>query len=120
MSSGEESSTSRLEKLHELAALGETELEARYRDGLELWLTEFVNKELPETTAPPVGSSKEAVEAIVQLARDRKAWSQRLGSIVIELSDCRTQEAKEQASAKLLDFIQQCPWKQCQRMAAQG
>jgi hypothetical protein len=111
VNSSEESTSSRIEKLHELAALGAAELEARYGDGLKAWLTEFVSTELPGTPAPPLGSWEEVAEAVDHLARNKRAWSQRLGSIVIELSDSQTPEAEEQASAKLREFIQQCPWK---------
>lgn len=110
VSKSEDSTESRIERLHELAALGATELEALYSEELKTWLTEFVSAELPGTAVPPVNSSKELAEAIDQLARNKRAWSQRLGSIVLELSDARAHEAAEQASADLREFIQQCPW----------
>ena len=108
MNSSEESSSSRIEKL---AALGAAESEARYGDGLKAWLAEFVTAELPGTPAPPLGSWEEAAAAVDHLARNKRAWSQRLGSIVIELNDDQTPESGEEASAKLRDFIQLCPWK---------
>ena len=108
---GEESTESRIEKLHELAALGGVELETLYGEELKTWLIELVSAELPGSPAPPVNSSKELAEAIDQLARNKRAWSQRLGSLVSELSDSGAPEAKERASADLKEYIQQCPWK---------
>jgi len=111
VSAGEESTASRIEKLHELSALGLAELEGRYGENLKAWLLDFVSTELPGSPMPPVGSSKDLSEAINQLARNKRAWSQRLGSLVIEQSDSQTPAAEEQASAGLKEFIQQCPWK---------
>jgi len=101
----------RIDRLHELATLGDEELEALYGEELKTWLTEFVDAELPGSPAPPLNSSKELAQAIDQLARNKRAWSQRLGSLVIDLSDCSTPEAERETSEALKEFIHQCPWK---------
>lgn len=111
MSNGDKSTESRIERFHELASLSKAELEARYSEELKAWLIEFVSSELPGSSPPPVNSSDELADAIDKLARNKRAWSQRLGSLVIELHDSQTPEAQEQASAALSEFVQQCPWK---------
>lgn len=108
---GDESTVTRIERLHELATLEEVDLEAQYGEALKIWLTEFITAELPGSPAPPVSTPKEFAKAIDHLARNKRAWSQRLGSMVIELSDCETSETEMEATARLKQFIQQCPWK---------
>ena len=107
----DETTASRIERLHELAALGEVELEALYGEELKAWVAEFVSTELPGMAAPPADSSKELAEAIGQLARNKRAWAQRLGSLVIDLSDCAAPEAEDEVTSRLREFIEQCPWK---------
>ncbi|WKB50763.1 hypothetical protein [Eleftheria terrae] len=107
MINGEES-TSRIERFHELAALGEKGLEALYSEKLKTWFFDFLASELPETPQPPVNSSKDLAAAINQLAQNKRAWAQRLGGLVIGLHDSQTQE---QAALELRQFMQQCPWR---------
>jgi hypothetical protein len=100
----------RIERLHELAALGQVELEALYSDDMKSWLIEFVDMEL-SGAQPPLNSPKEFADALRELGRNKQAWSQRLGSLVIDLHDSQTPEHEEQASTRLREFAQQCPWK---------
>jgi len=109
--SNEDESASQIERFHGLAASSQEDLAALYSPELANWLIEFVSIELPGSQPPPVSSPKEFVDALHRLGSNKRAWSQRLGSLVIELSDSQTVEQKKQASAQLNEFIQNCPWK---------
>ena len=109
--SNEDESAAQIERFHGLAARGQEELEILYSQELTNWLVEFVGAELPGSQPPPVNSPKEFADALHELGRNKRAWSQRLGSLVIELSDSQAAEQKEQALERLNEFIQQCPWR---------
>ena len=104
-------SADQIERLHLLAALPKEDIETQYSEELMSWLVKFVDEELPGLGVPPVGSPNEFASAVIELGRNKRAWSNSLASLVIALSDSQTGDEKHQALARLNDFADQCPWK---------
>ena len=109
--SHEEKSTSKIERLRDLTNLDPALLEALYNDASRDWLTGFVESELHEAKIPAISSARDFVEVVHQLGRSKRAWSQRFGVLVIELSEGRVDTQDDQISARLTEFAQACPWK---------
>lgn len=109
--SGQNISASQIEHFHVLAALGREDIETRYSEELAKWLTEFVREELPGMEPPPVNSPQEFADTVLELGRNKRSWSNRLASLVIDLSDSQAGDEKVQALRRLDEFAQQCPWK---------
>src|SRR5215207_8953632 len=95
------SSSSRIERFHDLVRLSDEELVASWGEDLTKWLTEFVDAELTELQPPPVESAQQLVDVLRELQRNKKKWSQALASIVIDSQDV---VPAEQTSARLLSF----------------
>jgi len=109
--SSQNKSASQIEQLHILASLGQADLEARYSEDLTKWLAEFVVEELFGVELPPVNSPQAFADAVLELGRNKKSWSNRLACLVIDLSDSQAAGDKEQALKRLDEFAEQCPWK---------
>lgn len=109
--SDDDTTAARIEKLHELASMDEASLATLHDEGWTQWLIQFITLELPGTPTPSLNSAEDFVQCIGQLAGNKRAWSQRLGSLVIQQSDATTPEAEREAAAALKDFAASCPWK---------
>lgn len=109
--SSQNKSANQIEQFHTLAALGKGDLEARYSEDLAKWLAEFVREELPGMEMPPVNSPQAFADAVLELGRNKRSWSNRLASLVIDLSDSQVGGEEEQALKRLNEFAEQCPWK---------
>lgn len=104
-------SASQIEKLHILASLSQADLEARYCEDLTRWLAEFVVEELYDVVLPPVNSPQAFADAVLELGRNKKSWSNRLACLVIDLSGSQAAGDKEHALKQLDEFAELCPWK---------
>lgn len=109
--SNEDALALQIEQFHQLAVRTQEDQKALYSQELANWLIEFISVELPGSKPPLVNSPKAFADALHILGRNKRAWSQRLGSLLIELSDSQITEQKEQASSRLDEFIQECPWR---------
>jgi hypothetical protein len=109
--SSEDGSASNIERLRELTNLDPAALDALYSDASRDWLEAFAEAELPKETLPAIDSSRDFVEIVHELSRSKRAWSQRLGVLVIELSDSRADAQESDVGARLAEFAQACPWK---------
>ena len=109
--SSQDKSADEIERLHVLASLGPSELEARYSEDLTKWLAEFVSEELPGLELPPVNSPKAFADAVLELGRNKRSWSNRLAALVIDLSDSPAGGEEQKALERLDEFVGQCPWR---------
>ena len=107
----EDKSISQIEQFHVLASLAPDKLQASYSEDLMNWLKEFIKLELTDVQLPSVNSPKEFAGAVLKLGDNKRAWSQRLSSLVIDLADSGTVEQTESALTRLQEFSEQCPWK---------
>jgi hypothetical protein len=103
----DDSSSSRIERFHDLVRLSDEEVVASYGEDQAKWLTEFIDAELTGLQPPPVESGQQLVDVLRELQRNKQKWSRALASIVIDSQDA---VPAEQTSARLLSFTEQCPW----------
>lgn len=103
--------SSQIERLHQLAALSQDDLEAAYSKELAEWLIKIVNSELAGHEPPSVNSPKEFADVLHVLGSNKRAWSQRLGAILVELIESQTIEQTKESTERLNQFILSCPWK---------
>lgn len=108
---GQESSVERIERFIELARLDEEELRAQHSGEVVEWLSMFVSEELVDVALPAFDSPDQFVDAVRRLSENKRAWSQRLGSLVIDLIDSEGPEQEAAALKRLKEFAEQSPWK---------
>jgi len=99
-----------IDEFQALAKLGRAELEQAYGDGQWQWLGEFLSAQLPGAGVPAPASASEFADTVQRVGENRKAWGQRLGSIVIDLHDEEFAARVAGAKQALEEFIRQCPW----------
>jgi hypothetical protein len=111
-------SADRIEQLNLFAVSDKKMLEAQGCEKLFAWLQEFVELEL-QGIKVPIGGSVEYFSSLVQeLVLNKKAWAQRLGSLIIALNENTNTIAKDALLTQLSEFSNECPWLFLRRSAA--
>jgi len=99
-----------IDEFQALVNLGRAELEQAYGGGQWPRLSEFFGAQLRGADVPAPASASEFADTVQLLGENRKAWGQRLGSIVIDLHDEELAARAAGAKQALEEFIRQCPW----------
>jgi len=111
-------SESSIEQFRSVAALSLAELNVQYGEDLMSWLTMFVQDQLIGVELPPINTPESFAEAVKMLANNKRAWSQRLGTLVIDQVDSQSSEERAAADEQLREFSATCPWKFLRQSAA--
>jgi LPS sulfotransferase NodH len=111
--SNQDDTANQIEQFHELVALGRGGLQEHYAENAASaeWLAKFVSEQLLDTGLPPLDTAEAFANAVLELSKNKKSWSNRLSSLVIDLSDAQSEDDEELAVSNLKQFANQCPWK---------
>lgn len=110
----------RIDELSGLASLADDALRAVARDAGDCgarWIAEFVAAEMRAGAPVPRPATPDAfVAAVRELARNKRAWSNRLAALTADLlededgSTAADAVQRRAASRRLADFVASCPW----------
>jgi hypothetical protein len=110
----------RIDELSGLASLADDALRAVARDAGDCgarWIAEFVAAEMRAgVPVPRPAAPDEFVAAVRELARNKRAWSNRLAVLTADLlededgSTAADAVQRRAAAGRLADFIASCPW----------
>jgi hypothetical protein len=110
----------RIDELSGLASLADDALRAVAREAGDCgarWIAEFVGAEMRAgAPVPRPTSADEFVAAVRELARNKRAWSNRLSALTADLlededgSTAADPVQRRAAVKRLADFIASCPW----------
>lgn len=109
MNDGDETTSTRIERLRELAGLGSDQIRmlfATHAEELRGWLSGFIEEEMLDTGLPPLETADEFSSAIQLLAENKRLWANRLERIVIAVAD-GVQGAEDQ----IAEYAKECPWR---------
>jgi hypothetical protein len=107
-----------IERFHSIATLSLADLSVRHGQDLVSWLKAFVQAQLIDIELPSIDTPESFFEAMKMLSENKRAWSQRLGALVIDQVDSDSPEDRAAASDQLHEFSQTCPWKFLRQSAA--
>ena len=110
---------STIEKFRAVAALSLADLKARHDEDLVSWLNVFVQDQLIGVALPSIDTPESFAEAIKMLADNKRAWSRRLGMLILDQVDSQSPEERAAAGEQLREFSATCPW-QFLRLSAAG
>lgn len=101
---------STIEKFRSVAALSLADLRVRHDEDLVSWLNAFVQDQLIGVELPAIDSPESFAEAIKMLADNKRAWSRRLGMLILDQVDSQSPEERAEAGEQLREFSATCPW----------
>jgi len=107
-----------IEEFRSVAALSLAELRVRHDENLVSWLKAFAQAQLVGVELPSIDTPERFSEAIQMLADNKRAWSQRLGMLVLDQVDSHSPEQRLTASEQLREFSETCPWNFLRQSAA--
>jgi hypothetical protein len=107
-----------IEEFRSVAALSLEDLKSRHGEDLMSWLREFTLDQLVDIELPAIDTPENFAGAIKALADNKRAWSQRLGNLVLDLVDSQSPSEKEEAIEQLRTFSETCPWQFLRQSAA--
>ncbi|MBT2336533.1 hypothetical protein J7E49_21800 [Variovorax paradoxus] len=107
-----------MEEFRSMVALNLGDLKSCHGEELMAWLREFVRDQLVGIELPAIDTPENFAEAIKALADNKRAWSQRLGNLVLDLVDSQNSSEKEEATDQLRKFSETCPWQFLRQSAA--
>lgn len=107
-----------IEQFRAIAALSLADLQIQHRENLVSWLQLFVQEQLVGVELPSIDTPESFAETVKMLADNKRAWSQRLGTLVLDQVDSETSEERAGAAELLREFSMTCPWKFLRQSAA--
>jgi hypothetical protein len=109
-----------LEKFSYLALSEATEIDLEYSNDGVAWLQEFAKNELVGIELPSISSVDDFSNAIKTLAKNKKAWTSNLSTLILELHDSTSGSSSEESARRLREYADACPWNYLRRAAMAG
>lgn len=107
-----------IEQFRSVAALSLADLQVQHGENLMSWLQAFVQEQLVRVELPSIDTPESFAETVKMLADNKRAWSQRLGTLILDQVDSKTPEERAGAAELLREFSMTCPWKFLRQSAA--
>lgn len=96
---------------HRLSEQSRESVAAMYNDEGRFLLESLRLQALGEKEPACFASAEEFAEYVVGLRANEKAWSNRLGQVLLQSDELVTQKRPQEAQQVFRDFIEECPWR---------